>query len=128
MTERSEVEKLFERQKQERAEFVRGQIKRLEDAGYDWRLPAVFREQTGYGSKGLLIERYVPGQEHSNHLVLSQDEGLIRVKREMDRTITRPVPLLGGGMTGSGISDLELLEQRVNEVLASLQIAGVGNN
>ncbi len=123
--ERSEVEKLFAKQEEERAEFVRGFIKRLNDAGFEWRLPEGFREQTGYGSKGLLIEEHVPWQERHYHLVLSQDEGLIRVKREMDRTIIRPVALTGGGMTGSGIVDLELLEMSVNETLTSLQAAEV---
>jgi len=115
--ERSEVEELFERQEEERAEFVRGQIKKLVDAGYDWKLPRDFREDSGYEGKGLLIQRNYCGQSYI-HKVLSPDEGLIYVQRDMPN---RPVALIGGGMTGSGISDLESLERAVNEALESLQ-------
>ena len=118
--ERSEVEELFERQEEERAEFVRGQIKKLVDAGYDWKLPARFRESTGYKGKGLLIEKGYSWQDQYRHMVLSPVEGLIYVQKDFSN---QPVSLIGGGMTGSGISDLKSLERTVTQVLARFQPA-----
>lgn len=112
MAERSKVQELFARQEAERAEFVRSQIRRLNEAGFGWKLPKDFRRETGYEGKGLITDAHGYYFE-----VLSPDEGLICVPRDMPN---RPVSLLGGGMTGSGIGHLESLERAVNAALAQV--------
>jgi hypothetical protein len=109
MTERSSVEELFANQEAERQEFVREQVDRLNEVGFDWNLPKGFEKETGYGGKGLITINYSYYFE-----VLTPEEGLIRVQRGMPN---RPVLLLGGGMTGSGIVHLQHLEDKVDEVI-----------
>ena len=111
--ERSEVDILFEKQKAQRAEFVRSQIRKLNAARYDWKLPKDFKAKTGYQGQGLITANH-----HHYYEVLSPREGLIYVYQDTPRI--EHVLLLGSGITGSGITHLESLERTVNETLAQL--------
>jgi len=112
MTERSGVEELFERQEAERQEFVQEQINRLNKANFNWKLPEDFKKEFGYQGKGLITMPSSGGYE-----VLNPDEGLIYVGKNNSPSA---IALIGGGMTGSGISHLEALEEKVDETLAQL--------
>lgn len=112
MNERSGVEELFERQEAERQEFVQGQINRLNGANFDWKLPDDFKKEFGYQGKGLITRPSSGGYE-----VLNPDEGLIYVGKNNP---PRKFALIGGGMTGSGISHLQALERKVDETIAQL--------
>ena len=119
--ERSEVQKLFEKQEVERAKLVRRFIKELNDAGFDWNLPDGFSDISGYEGKGLLVDNGwgVPWSRWSgDYHVLSPDKGYVSGSKYVGYS---PVSLLGGGMTGSGETDLNALERTVNVVLVGLQ-------
>lgn len=113
MSERSAVEELFQRQETERQEFVQKQIDRLNEANFDWELPDDFKEQFKYRGKGLVTSPSSVGYE-----VLNPDQGLIYVGRYNS---PQKIALIGGGMTGSGITHLRALEQKVDAVVAQLK-------
>lgn len=112
MQERTAAMALFERQDEERQEFVQRQINLLNEAGYDWKLPKDFEKETGYGGKGLITRKWV-----YNFEVLTPDDGLIYVQKGM---ANRPISLLGGGMTGSGAGHLNDLERTVDQKIHQL--------
>lgn len=118
MTERTgiTVDQLFKKQEEERAAWVRSQIKRLNEAGFDWYLTMDFKVKHAYtGGIGLPIVEATREELSLGGLstILHPQRGLLLVNYEGQVS----------NYTRRYISEdlFREIEQKVDETLAELQ-------
>ena len=118
--ERNEALVMLARQEHEREQFILDQIQRLIDEGFDWKLPDAFRTQQSYkGKKGLVIRdqscEELPNSRWS--IILHPKKKLLNVSGNGEESAYPSSKLPMWFYT--------TVEEKVNETLASLQVAKV---